>query len=95
MLMIGNESRRVNVFRIDYIQKNEKFNNLKNGDMSGFQSRKNRLLGVDSLLDPDLTWKQDQWELAMYGLRVPTLQHNPHGQQRKLAVLFHFHVDGA
>ena len=54
VLMIGNESRRVNVFRVDYVQKNERFDDLENGDASGFLSRKNRLLGVDSLLDPDL-----------------------------------------
>ena len=36
MLMIGNKSRRVNVFRVDYVQKNERFDDLKNGDASGF-----------------------------------------------------------
>ena len=36
VLMIGNESRRVNVFRIDYVQKIERLNHLENGDASGF-----------------------------------------------------------
>ena len=36
MLMIGNESRKVNVFHVDYVQKNERFDNLENGNTSGF-----------------------------------------------------------
>ena len=36
MLMIGNESRRVNIFRVDYIQKNERFNDLENSGAFDF-----------------------------------------------------------
>ena len=36
VLMIGNESRRVNVFHVDYVQKNKRFNNLKNGGAFDF-----------------------------------------------------------
>ena len=36
VLMIGNKSRRVNIFRVDYVQKIERLNDLENGDTSGF-----------------------------------------------------------
>ena len=36
MLMIGNKSRRVNVFHVNYVQKNKRFDNLENSDASDF-----------------------------------------------------------